>query len=228
MTSNPVDLAKDQAPDPELEYRALLRSLRRTRDFGLFFVQCSPAEGERMIQRVRNDLPQKQIEVLTLTGAIDNLYDVVDALPNKDQIEILFIQGLELSLYEYEQERLWNDTDERYGYSEKGIPKLLAHLNLSRERFREHFNVCFVFLLPIFAIKYLMRHAPDFFDWRSAMFELLSSSKHEEQDIQILKSFLNSAQAALELAQLEQYKPAVKTLDNLCLPEDLEQLLPRQ
>jgi len=182
MTSNPVDWTEDVAPDPELEYRALLRSLRRTRGFGLFFVQCSPAEGERLMQKVRSDLPQKTIDVLKLEQAISNLYDEVAALPNKDDIEILFIQGLELSLYEYEQDKLWTDSAERYNYSEGSVPKLLAHLNLSRERFRNHFNLCFVFLVPLFALKYLMRRAPDFFDWRSGVLEFIGDPDRVEQE----------------------------------------------
>ena len=187
MTSDPIDWNEDVKTNPEQEYRALLKSLRRTRNFGLFFVQCSPVEGERLIQRIRSDLPQKQTEVLTLTATVTNLYDEVDALPNKDQIEILFIQGLEHSLYDYEQERLWHEPEQRYSYDESGVPKLLAHLNLSRERFREHFQMCFVFLVPLFALKYLMRRAPDFFDWRSSVLEFAMDAERVEQESQRLR-----------------------------------------
>ena len=186
MTSDPVDWNEDVSTNPEQEYRALLKSLRRTRNFGLFFVQCSPVEGERLIQRIRSDLPQKLTEVLTLTATATNLYDEVDALPNKDQIEILFIQGLEHSLYDYEQERLWHEPEQRYSYDESGVPKLLAHLNLSRERFRDHFQMCFVFLVPLFALKYLMRRAPDFFDWRSGVLEFVMDRERLEQESQRL------------------------------------------
>ena len=182
MTSDPIDWTEDVSTNPEQEYRALLKSLRRTRNFGLFFVQCSPVEGERLIQRIRSDLPQKLTEVLTLTATATNLYDEVDALPNKDQIEILFIQGLEHSLYDYEQERLWHEPEQRYSYDESGVPKLLAHLNLSRERFRDHFQMCFVFLVPLFALKYLMRRAPDFFDWRSGVLEFTMDAEQVEEE----------------------------------------------
>ena len=182
MTSDSIDWSKEVKTDPEQEYRALLKSLRRTRNFGLFFVQCSPVEGERLIQRIRSDLPQKLTEVLTLTATATNLYDEVNALPNKDQIEILFIQGLEHSLYDYEQERLWQEPEQRYSYDESGVPKLLAHLNLSRERFRDHFQMCFVFLVPLFALKYLMRRAPDFFDWRSGVLEFTMDAEQVEEE----------------------------------------------
>lgn len=173
MTAHPVDWAEQLATGPDLEYRALLKSLRRTQGFGLFFVQCTPAEGERLIQKVQTDLPQKQIEVLQLDREITNLYEEIAQLPRQDQLEILFIQGLELSLYQYEQDKLWKSSAERYGYSEGSVPKLLAHLNLSRERFRNHFKICFVFLVPLYALKYLMRRAPDFFDWRSGVLEFI-------------------------------------------------------
>ncbi|NJP08913.1 MAG: hypothetical protein HC866_05035 [Leptolyngbyaceae cyanobacterium RU_5_1] len=182
MNPESVDWTAEVKTTPEQEYRALLRSLRRTRTFGLFFVQCSPAQGERLIQRLQEDLPQKRTEVLSLKEPIDNLYDVVNALPNKDEIEILFIQGIERSLYEYEQDRLWNDSGERYGYSESGVPPLLAHLNLSRERFRDRFKMCFVFLVPLFALKYLMRRAPDFFDWRSGVLEFVADAEVVETE----------------------------------------------
>jgi len=160
---------KDSQSNPEEEYTALLRSLRWTEGFGLLFVQCSPAEGSRIIDQVRQDLPQKQVEVLSIKDPIENLYDLVDALPNKDDIDVLFIQGIEHSLYDYEKTQLWENPSDHYTYSEKNVPRLLGHLNLSRERFRDHFKICFVFLVPLFALKYLVRRAPDFFDWRSGV-----------------------------------------------------------
>jgi hypothetical protein len=159
-----ADRNKQVEIDPEEEYQALVRSIRWTDGFGLLFVQCSPAEGERLIARAREDVPEKSIEVLPLTESIDNLYDLVDALPNKDHIDTLFIQGIEHSLYEYEKTQLWDQPEEQYNYGEKGVPRLLGHLNLARERFRDNFKIFFVFLVPKFALKYLIRRAPDLFD----------------------------------------------------------------
>jgi tetratricopeptide (TPR) repeat protein len=84
----------------------------------------------------------------------------------------LFIQGLENALYEYEDtKRLagWSSKD-IYFYSWKGVPRILSHLNQQRERFRDNFSYCFVFLVPYFVIKYFIQRAPDFFDWRSGLF----------------------------------------------------------
>jgi tetratricopeptide (TPR) repeat protein len=171
MTATPLDHNLDAQVNSELEYEALIRSLKYTQGFGLLFVQCSPAEGERLIAKVRTDLWQKHIEVLSLTEPIETLYDKVEALYRSKPIDVLFVQGIEHSLYDYEKNRLWSDEAQRRSYSETGIPRLLQHLNLSRERFYEDFAFHFVFLVPHFVLKYLTRRAPDFFDWHSGVLE---------------------------------------------------------
>jgi tetratricopeptide (TPR) repeat protein len=176
MTSISANDRQEAALDPQKEYRALLRSIKYTRGFGLFFVQCAPAEGKRLVERVREDLTQKQIEILSLERPINNLFNLVAALPNHDQMDVLFIEGLEHSLYEYEKDQLWNDPG-TYTYIETSVPHLLQHLNLGRERFQQNFPFCWVFLLPQFALKYFIRRAPDFFDWRSGVYEFAMEQK---------------------------------------------------
>ncbi len=170
--------------DPAIEYQGLLRGLRRKRGFGLYFVQCSPAEGTKLIARIREDLPK--IEVLKFDAAMDgNFYQcVADYLQAHGDTEVLFVQGLEYSLLSYEatkREEGWS-SEEIYSYSWKAVPRLLGNLNLQRERFRDNFPIRFVFLLPSFAMKYLIRRAPDFFDWRSGIFEIPSDSELIEQE----------------------------------------------
>ena len=171
--------------DPAIEYQGLLRGLRRKKSFGLYFVQCSPAEGTKLIARIRQDLPQK-IEVLKFDAAMDgNFYQcVADYLQAHGDTEVLFVQGLEYSLLSYEatkREEGWS-SEEIYSYSWKAVPRLLGNLNLQRERFRDNFPIRFVFLLPSFAMKYLIRRAPDFFDWRSGIFEFPSDSELLEKE----------------------------------------------
>jgi len=171
--------------DPAIEYQGLLRGLRRKKSFGLYFVQCSPAEGTKLIARIRQDLPQK-IEVLKFDAAMDgNFYQcVADYLQAHGDTEVLFVQGLEYSLLSYEatkREEGWS-SEEIYSYSWKAVPRLLGNLNLQRERFRDNFPIRFVFLLPSFAMKYLIRRAPDFFDWRSGIFYIPSDPELLEQE----------------------------------------------
>jgi len=169
MTEILIDWDKDLPADPKEEYEALVRSLNWTDGFGLLFVRCSPAEGERLIEKVRQDIPKKNIEVLHLDQPIDNLFEIVDSLPNKDQINILFITGIEKSFFDY--------IKPGYGgqgnfYKQDSVPRVLGNLNLQRERFRDNFNICFVFILRLFGLKYFIQRAPDFFDWRSGVCEL--------------------------------------------------------
>ncbi|MEH2260797.1 tetratricopeptide repeat protein, partial [Nostoc sp.] len=168
-----TDWDKDLPTEPNEEYQALVRTLNFTEGFGLLFARCSPAEGEQLIGKVKEDITNKNIEVLRLKQAVTNLYEIIDKLDNKEQIDILFITGLEHSFYEYEESKRltgWNSRD-IYSYSWKSVPPVLINLNQQRERFRNSFNICFVFFLPLFAIKYFIQRAPDFFDWRSGLFD---------------------------------------------------------
>jgi tetratricopeptide (TPR) repeat protein len=175
MKPEAIDWDEDLPPaEPEEEYRDLVRTLKRTNGFRLLFVECSPAQGERWIARVKTDMPQQKIEVLRLKESVYDFYNLIEELPNRDRINVLFVQGLEYSLYEYEQEKKdlgWESKD-IYSYSWRGVPPVLINLNQQRERFRDNFKICFVFLLPKFAIDYFIHRAPDFFDWRSSLFKL--------------------------------------------------------
>jgi tetratricopeptide (TPR) repeat protein len=196
MTQEAADLSFDwdaePAIDAEEEYSALLRSLRRKAGFGLLFVRCSPVAGTRLIERVKTDLPDKSIGVLSFEAAIpggDFYQQVENYVAEQGQKKILFVQGLEYSLTSYEKaqrtEAGWS-SEEIYNYSWKAVPRLLGNLNLRREKFRDNFATCFVFLLPLFALKYITRRAPDFFDWRSGVFELPSDQETvERESIQI-------------------------------------------
>ena len=150
------------------EYQAVVRSLRRHKGFGLLFIECTPVGGKELITKIKTDLPQKKVGVLSLENPITNLIEQVTAFPNQVILNILFITGLEKSLVEYI----------RPGYGGKGdyynldtIPPILSHLNWQRENFRDQFrHLCFVFILPKYAIKYISLRAPDFFDWSSGVF----------------------------------------------------------
>jgi tetratricopeptide (TPR) repeat protein len=175
MTPEAIDWDEDLPPaTPEEEYQTLVRTLKRTNGFSLLFVECLPAEGKRLIEKVQADVSQKKIQVLALDKSVYNFYNIIEELPERDEINILFVTGLEYSLFEYEQEKRelgWN-SEEIYSYSWRGVPPVLINLNQQRERFRDNFDICFVFILPRFAVDYLIQRAPDFFDWRSSLFKL--------------------------------------------------------
>jgi tetratricopeptide (TPR) repeat protein len=166
-----LDFSEELKPlTAEEIYQVFTNTLQLCSGFGIIFLQCSPAETNRLIPRVRRELPGKNIEVLDLVEPIDNLYRLVEGRADRTSLNILFIRGLEKSL----------ESDIKPGYKGLGdyynlntVPPILSHLNQQRENFRDHFgNICFVFVLRRFAIRYFVRRAPDFYDWNSGVFEI--------------------------------------------------------
>jgi hypothetical protein len=155
---------------PEETYHVLVNALNLRSGFGIFFLQCSPGETNRLIPRVQQDLLGRNIEILELVEPINNLYKLVAGRADRASLNILFIRGLERSL----------ESDIKPGYKGLGdyynlntVPPILSHLNQQRENFRDHFgNICFVFVLPKFAIRYFVKRAPDFYDWNSGVFKI--------------------------------------------------------
>ena len=174
-----------KSPSEEEVYQALRRSLQRRKGFGIVFVQCSPATATRLIARVKSDISQKKIAVLSLTEPIENLYNLVEARPDKDELNILIIQGLEKSLEPYITPGYGGEGDY---YTLSNLPPILGHLNQRRDGFLDRFpHLCFVFVLPLFAIKYLIQRSPDFFDWGGGIFEIPSDSELiEKESLRIL------------------------------------------
>lgn len=174
MKAEIIDWKEDLPAEPNEEYKSLVRALKWEEGFGLFFVECSPAGGQQIMAKLREDIPGKKFDVLPLDENVYNFYELVEGLPNREDIDVLFVTGLEYSLFLYEKEKReegW-DSKEIYSYSSRGILPLLVNLNQQRERFRDNFDICFVFLMPRFAINYFLLRAPDFFDWRSGLFQL--------------------------------------------------------
>ncbi|HEY9829387.1 MAG TPA: tetratricopeptide repeat protein, partial [Stenomitos sp.] len=207
MNSDPVEQDSDFTPETAEEvYQSLARAIRRKQGFGLFFVQCSPVKGDKIIASLQADLPQKTMQVLTLEKSSQTLYDRVESLAGQETIDILFIKGLEASLISYEDtKRLagWG-SKEVYSYSWKGVPPILRHLNLQREQFRDTFNFCLVFLIPYFVVKYFVQRAPDFFDWRSGLFIFPRDADELEQRSRKITQLHHHGQDKVSLQECNQ------------------------
>ncbi|MEH2015266.1 tetratricopeptide repeat protein [Nostoc sp.] len=171
MNRNLSDWDDDLPPEPQEAYQDLLRALKRKSGFGLFFVQCTPEEADKFIIKLPQEIPQKKIAVLRFVESIEKLYQPVAEFIKDKQVDILLIKGLEYSLYKYEK-RSFSEITERQFRKLTSVPHILNHLNQQRESFRDDFPITFVFLVRSFSINYFIHRAPDFFDWRSGMFEL--------------------------------------------------------
>ncbi len=171
----------------EESYQALRRSLSRKKGFNLLFVRCSPIQGKQIIKRINQDLPQKKTAILKLDLETDNIYEKIINFPNYQQLNILFVCGLETALLRYEEAESegyqLSSQSPVFGGTWAGIPKILGYLNLSRERFYEHFSFAIIFLLPEFALRYFIKRAPDFFDWRSGLYEFPTDKNTLEQEV---------------------------------------------
>ncbi|MEM9542997.1 MAG: hypothetical protein AAGA60_26335, partial [Cyanobacteria bacterium P01_E01_bin.42] len=154
--------------EEEDTYQALRRSLQRKTGFGLFFVRCIPANVEEIVGRIRADIPNQKVELLNLEEAIAHFYGFVKENLDYENIDILFITGIEKGLIDYIQPGMGGEGDY---YKMDTVPQILGHFNLYRETLRNDFEIKFVFVLPLFAHKYFIRRAPDFFDWHSGIFE---------------------------------------------------------
>jgi len=134
----------------EESYQSLVRALRRKKGFGLFFaIQSDIQQGDRLIERISKDLPEKCLEILEIEKTTQNLFDQIDDLWVGQKPDIIFIRGLEKALYGYEDTKRisgWSSED-IYAYSWKDVPPILSHLNRQREIISERFQCSLVFLV---------------------------------------------------------------------------------
>ncbi len=185
MTANSFDWDDELPPETEKEvYGALLRALSRKQGFGLFFVQCSKAQSEKVVADLRRDLPQQQMQELHLEGEVVTLYDQINDRWQQRPFDVLVVEGLQASLYAYEDTKRFSGWSSRdiYNYSWKGVPKILNHLNQQREHLRNDFPARFVFLVPPFVVDYFIQRAADFLDWRSGLFCFPRAPREIAQD----------------------------------------------
>lgn len=184
----PRHLVENPAASPDETLTALARMLDFAAPgrFVLAFVKCNlPAQRHALVERINvltEPLGVTPIEI-ELTEPIDKLLPIlcdrlagsylkpaaVEAEPAPALREgrskvALFVYGLEHSLP-----------------SADSNPPILAHLNLSRELFRRDLPCPLVIWLPDYALTLLARGAPDFWAWRSGVYEFPAERETAEQ-----------------------------------------------
>jgi tetratricopeptide (TPR) repeat protein len=179
-TLEPIDWDADVVVGQTETYDALVRSISRTAGFGMFFVRCVEGDQADVVARLRSDLPKLKLERMVLESEVEdgNLYRRVKEMVDRDTVDILCISGLEKSLDPYVKSGYGGVGDY---YNKDMVPRVLGHLNLQRERFRDDFPFCFIFFLSAFGIKFIARRSPDFFDWRSGIFEFVPDAEVVEK-----------------------------------------------
>ncbi|NJN62754.1 MAG: tetratricopeptide repeat protein, partial [Coleofasciculaceae cyanobacterium RL_1_1] len=116
---------------------------------------------------------------MALEEVIEKLFERVVECIQPQVPDVLFVLGLEKSLVDdISPGGVGGEGD---FYREDRTPRILAHLNQNREKFRDAFGFCLVLVLPRFAHKYFVRRAADFVDWGSGVFELKLDHETIEQ-----------------------------------------------
>ncbi|MEM8642894.1 MAG: tetratricopeptide repeat protein [Cyanobacteria bacterium P01_G01_bin.54] len=193
-------------PEAVEVFQDLIRALRRKKGFGLFFVQCSGAMEQNVIVSIHEQLPQKQVAEFILNRESETLYGDLIELHKREQFEIVFVTGLEQSLSKYEDIKRsagWSSL-EIYNYSWKDVPPLMSHLNQQRENFEQNLPIALVFLIESYVVDYFIQRAPDFFDWRSGLFELIQGEAALQDSILDMLMYYNQNETTLTRAECNQ------------------------
>jgi len=158
---------KDSLKNPEMEYQNLLGLLRNKNDFGMLFVRCSPAEGEQIIKRTKADAIAQIVDVLRLDRPVADFYMMFVDRTDLHGASVLFVTGIE----EFLEGKVSDIADPKLSVKLENLPRPLAHLSILQTSLKEKFPIRFVFLLPLFALKFFIDSHPAFFDDCVEVFE---------------------------------------------------------
>ena len=175
LPSNPEAVAEPA----DVILRRLVRSLDYAEGFWLGFVKCNLAAQRRKavaackelleplgIRLIEVELMEPISELLPIlkeriateqssAGQVSSPSRLGEGVESRDrQKSAIFVFGLEHSIP-----------------SSEAYPPILSYLNLNRELFRQELPHPLVIWLPEYALTALARRAPDFWAWRSGLYE---------------------------------------------------------
>jgi tetratricopeptide (TPR) repeat protein len=179
MTTLNLPSNHEAAEPADVIVRRLVRSLDYAEGFWLGFVKCNLAAQRRKatadckellgplgIRLIEVELTEPVSELLPVlkeriaseqseSGEMFSPSPVVERGRSRDRRKLaIFVSGLEYSIP-----------------SSEAYPPVLSYLNLNRELFRQELPHPLVIWLPEYALTALARRAPDFWAWRSGLYE---------------------------------------------------------
>ncbi len=180
------DLPSDPETTPEPDeriMRRLVRALDYSKGFWLGFAKSNtPAQRRRLAALCKDLLEPLKIRVLEieLNEPITDLLPILrerlaqEGAANDEEKATqpklaIFVHGLECSIP-----------------SREAYPPLLSALNLKRELFRQEVPHPLLLWLPDYALTALARKAPDFWAWRSGLYEFAPEREAAEQSLGVL------------------------------------------
>ncbi len=159
MSVKDVAVAEPFAPsvaDEEVELRALCRALTLGDGFSLLFARCNQADHRReLIDKVREKLPNLNVQVVDLREPINHLLDELRDRLTDTMPDAVFVLGLEYSLRTSDEAR---------------SSPLIANLNASRNSFPRVVRCPMALWVPEYVVTAIARGATDFFSIRSGVY----------------------------------------------------------
>jgi tetratricopeptide (TPR) repeat protein len=197
MEQTQIDQVEQTDVDKTIELKAMVNMLRRAEGFTLAFVQCNyPIDRINIVAELRQILDDYPIAEIKFDKPVENLLDeLIPILPEYNDSKALFIYGLERSI----------------NPDNKSHP-MVANLNISRNLFPKYISCPMIIWLPAYAISAILRGAPDFFSWRSAIFSFHSRPDKISAISQDMLAGKHYASASLTLKEKEERIEAIKNL----------------
>jgi tetratricopeptide (TPR) repeat protein len=202
VQDSPPNLETAAEPD-DVVIRRLVRAVDYAEGFRLGFAKSNtPAQRRRLAALCKDLLEPLKIRVLEveLEEPVTDLlpilserlaqeraaHDEASEQSSRPKLAI-FVHGLERSIP-----------------SREAYPPLLSSLNLNRELFRQQVPHPLLLRLPDYALTALARKAPDFWAWRSGLYEFAPEREMTEQSLETVRGeSLHITQNLLKQAKRE-------------------------
>ena len=202
LTETQTDVFDLESLDDETEFKTLVRSIKLSKGFSLFFARSNQIpEQKRLAENLEKEFPGKNIKVIYIEKPIEHLLDTLRETLRNEKPYALILYGLNNSF-----PTKINSSKNRF----------VKNLNASRNSFPKIISCPLVLFLPDFAISALMQGATDFFSVRSNVFYFESKSADRENQI---SQIISSADYEIGSLTIEERKDRINTLKELIKEE---------
>ncbi|MDI6794575.1 MAG: tetratricopeptide repeat protein, partial [bacterium] len=197
------------SPANEKPLSEMVRFVELAQGCTISFARCNqPALRRQILARLNGLLAPQEFYLLeiSLQERRDNLRRIIKGKLEESMSlagsgkTVISISGFELSIP-----------------SEEEHPAALSILNISRELYRQELPYPLIIWLPEYALRKLASAAPDFWAWRSGVFEFTT----EEEMLEGLSTDIFSRQEEFDNLSLEDKKEKISVLQGLL--EDYEE-----
>lgn len=174
------------------------RVIRWGDEFQLAFVKCNhSAQRETLRHSLLDRLHDQRVLEIALEKPIVSLLDEIRPLWNPEQPPVVVcVYGLEHSLREQGQNS-----------------PVLGRLNHDRDLLRQSIPAALLVWLPDFALDYVARGAPDFWAWRSGVYEFQTDNTLWQMES--IEAFSNHDAVSLSSLSLKDKQKEITQLEGL-------------